>query len=83
MKKFSKNKKLNKVLKSIYSDLKVLGKSEILRYKNEFKNELDYNIYCDDIRDLYSDYKSLKSASFEKIENIYKRQIRYIVNTCF
>lgn len=94
MKKLSKNKKLNSVLNTIYkelleiSDTKEESINELKRYKEEFKGVLDYNIYqygnariyYDDIRELYKDYKSLEKASIEKLENIYKRQIRYITN---
>lgn len=49
----------------------------------EFPRERDYNlyqygnvlIYNDEIRDLYSDYASLKNASDNKLVEIYKRQV--------
>jgi len=84
---FSKNKKLNKVLNTIYDEIKdSLSLEDIKRYKEDFRYEIDYNIYSygniriyyDDIRDLYRDYKSLKDASDYKLENIYKRQVGYI-----
>jgi hypothetical protein len=94
MKTFSKNKKLNDVLNEIYDDLLSIHDTEkesideIKHYVSEFKNETDYNlyqygkmiVYNGGIRDLYSDYKSLKNASMEKLIGIYKRQIRYVVN---
>lgn len=84
---FSKNKKLNNVLNTIYDEIKEnLTLTDIKRYKETFKNEIDYNIYSygnlriyyEDIRELYKDYKSLKNASDYKLENIYKRQVGYI-----
>lgn len=91
MLKISRNKKLNSVLNTIYDELNDLGVEEIKRYYNEFRHETDYNlyqygnlrIYYDDIRDLYKEYKSLKKASNEKIEKIYKQQIKFVVNHCF
>lgn len=52
----------------------------------EFPREIDYNLYQygnvlmynDDIRDLYSDYSSLKNASDSKLVEIYKRQVGYV-----
>lgn len=87
MEKFSKNKKLNKVLNNINDDLKDLGLDEILRYYDEFKGiSKDFNlfeygnmlIYNDDIKDLYKDYKSLKNNSIDYLIKIYKRQIAYV-----
>jgi len=89
---FSKNAKLNLVLNDIYDSLLSIHDTEeesieeIKHYKNEFKNEVDYNlyqygnlrIYHDEIRDLYKDYKSLKNANNEKLQSIYKHQIRYV-----
>ena len=91
---FSKNKKLNNVLVSIKNQLLAIGeteeesKSEILRYKKEFKNESDYNIaqygnmliYYDDIRKFYIEngYKSFEKFSNEKIWNIYKNQTGFV-----
>lgn len=91
---FSKNSKLNKVLNSIYEsllymcDTKKESISEIQRYVSEFRYEPDYNIYkygnllitYHDIRELYKDYKSLKKVSDDKIETIYMRQVRFVVN---
>ena len=88
MKNFSKNVKLNIVLNKIYDDLLELGYEEIKRYKKEFPNEVDYNIYQygnmliynNDIEQLYKNagYKS----KFNYIDT-YKRQIRYLINTQF
>lgn len=92
--RFSKNAKLNTVLNSIYEDLVYMCESkdasiqEIKRYKKEFPNELDFNlyqysnllVYNDQIRELYKDYKSHKNASIEKLINIYKIQVRFIAN---
>ena len=88
MKKFSKNKKLNNVLNSIYEDLQELGINEIKRYYNEFKNEPDFNIaqygnmliYFYDIREFYKNagYKSFEKMSDGKIWEIYKRQVGYV-----
>lgn len=86
MLKFSKNKKLNEVLNTIYNEVMEIGIDDIKRYYNEFKNYKDYNIYSygnvrvyyDDIRELYKEYKSLANASDNKLENIYKRQVGYI-----
>lgn len=88
MKKFSKNVKLNTVLMGIYEDLKELGIEEVKRYKEEFKNETDYNIaqygnmliYFYDIREFYkkAGYKSMEKMSDSKIWEIYKRQVGYV-----
>ena len=92
--KFSKNQKLNFVLNDIYFSLLEMCDSEnesiqeIKRYKVNFPNELDYNLYqygnllvCNDqIRNLYSDYKSLQNVSIDKIIETYKRQVRYVAN---
>lgn len=92
--KFSKNKKLNTVLQAIYDDLtEELGSDEVKRYKNKFKNEIDFNIaqygnllcYYNDIRQFYKDagYKSLDKLSDGKIWNIYKRQVGYVARFYF
>lgn len=92
--KFSKNKKLNTVLQAIYNDLtENLGSDEVRRYKNEFKNEIDFNIaqygnllcYYNDIRQFYKDagYKSLDKLSDAKVWNIYKRQVGYVARFYF
>lgn len=92
--KFSKNQKLNFVLNDIYFSLLEMCETEkesiqeIKRYKENFPNELDYNlyqygnllVYNDQIRNLYSDYKSLQKVSIDKLIEIYKRQIRYVAN---
>ena len=90
--KFSKNQKLNAVLSAIYDDLQDLG-SDVKRYKNQFKNETDFNIvqygnllcYYNDIRDFYkaAGYKSLDKLSNDKIWEIYKRQVGYIARFYF
>lgn len=91
---FSKNRKLNKVLNSIYEsllymcDTKEESINEIQRYVSEFRYAPDYNLYkygnliitYFDIHKLYKDYKSLEKVSDEKIEAIYMRQIRFVVN---
>lgn len=91
---FSKNAKLNKVLNAIYVDLLQMRDTEsesiqeIRHYKDSFPKETDFNlyqygnllIYNGEIANLYSDYKSLKNASIDKLINIYKRQIRYVAN---
>lgn len=82
--KFSKNKKLNGVLIDIYEDLLQMGKEEVKRYFDEFKNEIDYNvyqygnlrIYNDDIKDLY--IKNGYKTKFNYTET-YKRQVGYMV----
>jgi hypothetical protein len=82
--KFSKNKKLNGVLSDIYEDLLQMGKEEVKRYFDEFKNEIDYNvyqygnlrIYNDDIKDLY--IKNGYKTKFNYTET-YKRQVGYMV----
>lgn len=91
--KFSKNKKLNTVLQSIYNDLQELSTDEVKRYKNEFKNEIDFNIaqygnllcYYNDIRQFYKNagYKSLDKLSDAKIWNIYKRQVGHVARLYF
>lgn len=88
MLKYSKNKKLNSVLMEIEEQLLELGIEEVKRYKNEFKNEIDYNIaqygnlliYYEDIKDMYNNagYKSMRNYSDTKIWEIYKRQVGYI-----
>lgn len=94
MEKFSKNAKLNKVLNEIYNELLSIHDTEresieeIEHYKKEFPRELDYNlyqygnllIYNNDIVALYSEYRSLKNASVDKLVAIYKRQVRYIAD---
>lgn len=94
MEKFSKNAKLNKVLNEIYDELLSIHDTEresiaeIAHYKRNFPQETDYNlfqygnllIYNDDIVALYSEYRSLKNASVDKLVAIYKRQVRYVAN---
>lgn len=86
--KFSKNVKLNTLLNGVYEDLQDLGISEIKRYYNEFKSEIDYNIaqygnmliYYSDIRELYrnSGYKTMEKWSDNKVWETYKRQVGYV-----
>lgn len=84
--KFSKNKKLNNVLTSIYEDLQDLGIFEVKRYYNAYNNKPDYNIaqygnllvYYSDIRELYKEYKTLAKISDDKLWDIYKRQVGYV-----
>lgn len=92
--KFSKNQKLNFVLNDIYFLLLEMCETEkesiqeIKRYKENFPNELDYNlyqygnllVYNDQIQNLYSDYKSLQKVSIDKLIETYKRQVRYVAN---
>lgn len=92
--KLSKNKKLNNVLNDIYDSLLSMrdtekeSTQEIKRYKDNFPEELDFNlyqhgnllIYNDQIKDLYSQYKSLQKVSIDKLIEIYKRQVRYVAN---
>lgn len=96
MKKLSKNKKLNYVLNDILQylvDMDGYGQyNEVKRYFDNWQNEIDYNLYSlgnlrvwySDIIELYKDYKSLKNASVQYLENIYKRQVgrvaRYYLN---
>ena len=89
---FSSNKKLEQVLSKIKDQLLSIHDTpeesinEIKHYKKEFPREIDYNlyqygnvlIYNDEIRDLYSDYASLKNASDDKLVEIYKRQVGYV-----
>lgn len=91
---FSKNAKLNKVLNTIYIDLLQMSDTEsesiqeIKHYKDSFPKETDFNlyqygnllIYNGDIVNLYSEYKSLKNVSIDKLISIYKRQIGYVAN---
>ena len=87
--KYSKNKKLNDVLTRIESQLLKLGLDEVKHYKKSFPNEIDYNIaqygsvlvYYSDVKQMYRDcgYKSLEKMSDEKVWEIYKRQVGYVV----
>lgn len=92
--KFSKNQKLNFVLNDIYFSLLEMCDTEkesiqeIKRYKDNFPKELDFNlyqygnllIYNDQIKNLYSEYKSLENVSINKLIETYKRQVRYVAN---
>ena len=87
--KYSKNKKLNSVLNEIHGQLIDLGLEEVKHYYNEFKGNIDYNIaqygnlliYYVDIKQMYANcgYKSIEKMSDEKVWDIYKRQVGYIV----
>ena len=89
MNKYSKNVKLNKALTEIESDLLELGINEVKRYYNTFKNEVDYNIaqygnlliWYNEIYDFYRecDYKSTDKMTTDKIWDLYKRQVGYVV----
>lgn len=91
--KFSKNRKTNAILKSIYEELQELGAEEVKRYKKEFSLEVDYNlfmygnltIYTWDIMKLYE--KAGYKVDFEKDGNkfveTYKRQVGYIAKKYF
>ena len=89
MKKYSKNKKLNDVLTRIENQLLELGLDEVKHYKKSFTNEIDYNIaqygnllvFYSDVKQMYKDcgYKSLEKMSDEKVWEIYKRQVGYVV----
>lgn len=86
---FSSNKKLENVLSQIKEQLLSIHDTpeesidEVKHYMREFPREPDYNLYQygnvlmynDEIRDLYSDYESLKNASDNKLVEIYKRQV--------
>lgn len=85
---FSKNAKLNAVLNEIAEDLQEMGRNEVIRYFNEFKREIDYNIvqygnlliYYDDVREMYrrNGYKSIERMSNNKLWDIYKAQVGYV-----
>lgn len=91
--KFSKNKKTNKLLNSIYEDLKELGTEQVLAYIKDFPREKDYNIvnygnllcyYCD-VYNLYREcgYKSTDKMSADKIWEIYRSNVGYVARCCF
>jgi hypothetical protein len=90
MEKYSKNKKLNEVLKTIESQLLELGLDEIKHYKDNFKDEIDFNIaqygnlliYYVDVKEMYRNcgYKTLDKMSDEKVWEIYKRQVGYVAS---
>lgn len=87
--RFSTNSKLNAVLTEIANDLQEMGRNEVIRYYHTFKREEDYNIvqygnlliYYDDVRAMYRrcGYKSIEKMSNNKIWNIYKSQVGYLV----
>lgn len=89
MTNYSKNAKLNKVLNEIADSLLEMGLDEVMRYYKEFPHEPDYNIaqygnllvYYSDIYNFYRNcgYKSTDKFSADKIWEIYKRQVGYIV----
>ena len=90
MEKYSKNKKLNEVLTIIENQLLELGLDEVKHYKDNFKNELDYNIaqygnlliYYVDVKEMYRNcgYKTLDKMSDTKVWEIYKRQVGYVAS---
>lgn len=90
MKKYSKNKKLNEVLTIIEGQLLELGLDEVKHYKDNFKNELDYNIaqygnlliYYVDVKEMYRNcgYKTLDKMSDAKVWEIYKRQVGFVAS---
>ena len=90
MYKYSKNRKLERLLNSIEYEIKCgLSDEDIKRYYNEFKKEIDYNIaqygnvlvYYYDVRCLYREcgYKSIEKFSDEKLWETYRRQVGYVV----
>ena len=89
MNKYSKNVKLNKALMEIENSLLELGIDEVKRYYNTFKNEVDFNIaqygnmliYYDDVYNFYREcgYKSTDKMTTNKIWDLYKRQVGYVV----
>lgn len=91
MKKFSKNVKLNNVLTAIYEQLSEFGTNEIRHYKQEFSNEIDFNIaqygnlliYHDEVQDLYKKVGYKTKFDNHKLWEIYKRQVGYIARNYF
>lgn len=89
MNKYSKNVKLNNALMGIENDLLEVGIDEVKRYYNEFKYESDYNIvqygnlliWYNEIYDFYRScgYKSTDKMTTDKIWDLYKRQVGYVV----
>lgn len=88
MEKFSKNVKLNKVLNYIFEELQELGIEEVLRYKKEFPNVVDFNlyqygnltIYNYDIEQIYKNAGYI--SKFDYVD-AYKRQVGYLVRNYF
>lgn len=85
------NRVLNEIREQLLSihDTENESLQEIKRYVDYFGfdyKHLDYFIYEDgnvlvynyQIRELYKEYKSLESASIEKLIDIYKRQVGYM-----
>ena len=94
MYKYSKYKKLNKVLTAIENDLVYkLGISELRRHVKEYSNEIDFNIaqygnllcYYSEIYKFYKDcgYKITEKFSTEKIWETYKRQVGYVARQLY
>lgn len=90
MYKYSKNRKLEQLLNTIEYEIKCgLSDEDIKRYYNEFKKEIDYNIaqygnvlvYHYEVRCLYREcgYKSIEKISDDKLWEIYRRQVGYVV----
>ena len=86
--KFSKNKKLNTALQTIFDDLQELGTDEVNCYKKEFPREKDFNLaqygnllcYYNDVYKFYNacGYKSTDKLSTEKIWDLYLRQVGFV-----
>ena len=84
--KYSKNKKLNGVLKEIEEQLLELGLDEVKHYYDEFKHETDYNIaqygnlliYYYDVQEMYQRNGYKTKFSDNKIWEIYKNQVGYV-----
>ena len=94
MKKYSKNKKLNKVLTEIeYDIIYNLGISDLRRYIKAYPNEIDFNIaqygnllvYYHDIYTFYAScgYKATSKFSADKIWETYKRQVGYVARDLY
>lgn len=97
MEKYSNNKKLNGVLNEIREDLLSIhdteaeSRKEIVHYRCEFPNEIDFNlvqygnmlIYYYDIRAMYArhGYKSMDRMSDAQVWETYKRQVGYVART--
>lgn len=72
-----------------FDENKDLMISELTRYKREFPRETDHNFaqygnllcYCDQIYKFYraAGYKSTDKLSVDKIWEIYKRQVAYVI----
>ncbi len=86
---FSYNRKLQTALSRIERSLRQMGIREVRRYYNEFRREPDYNIaaygnlliYYWEVRDFYRrcGYTSLSRWSDQRIWDLYRRQVGYVV----